>query len=161
MKKTLVFIVAAALSVAAAWYRHGDSGHAMGLVSVKGGRAHHPVHLPSGRDRYTLVVTGTVIPPYRGDARVVVDGEPPTAWAIHGSDPIVDLGIRRRPRFENGTLTGLRPRDRFSLWVVLTPDAPMPDGRREITLIDTATDRPVMTIPILFGTGGEGGHHGH
>ena len=68
MKKLLVFLFAAVLSVAAAWYRHGDSAHAMGMISMKGGRAHHPVHLPDGRERYTLVVTGSIIPPYRGDA---------------------------------------------------------------------------------------------
>ena len=65
MKRTLVFLFAASLSVVAAWYRPGDSAHAMGMVSIKGGRALHPVHLPIGKDRYTMVLTGTVLPPYQ------------------------------------------------------------------------------------------------
>ena len=167
MKRILVFLFAAALSVTAAWYRPGDSAHAMGLVSVEGGRARHPVHLPSGKDRYTLVVTGTILPPYRGDARVVVEGEPPLSYSVYGSNPIVDLGLRRRPYFDEPTLTGLQPRDRFTLWVVMRrpeldpghfPTGPAPSGRYDVTFYDVATDRPVLQIPVFFG-GREGQHH--
>jgi len=158
MKKLLVFIFAATLSVTAAWYRHGDSAHAMGLVSIKGGRAHHPVHLPSGKERYTLVVTGTILPPYRGDARVTVDGGPPIPFVVRGSDPIINLGLRHRPYFEDQTLTGLQPRDRFTIWVVMQPPGPMPAGKRNITFSDTATNDPVLKIPVIFG-GGEEHHH--
>ena len=123
MKRILVFLAAVSFFTAAAGYRHGDSAHAMGMVSADGGRARHPVHLPPGGQRYTLVVTGTVLPPYRGDARVVVEGEAPLSWEVHGSDPIVDLGLRHRPYFREQTLTGLQPRDRFTLWVVMRPPA--------------------------------------
>jgi hypothetical protein len=160
MKKLLVFVLAAALSVAAAWYRHGDSAHAMGLVSIKGGRAHHPVHLPEGRERYTLVVTGTVLPPYRGDAKVTVDGGPSVPYIVRGSDPIINLALRHRPYFEDQTLTGLEPRDRFTIWVVIDPEGPMPAGKREITFSDTTTGQTVLKIPVLFGEAG-GEHHEH
>jgi len=160
MKKLLVFLFAATLSVAAASYRHGDSAHAMGMVSLKGGRAIHPVHFPPGRERYTLVVTGTILPPYQGDARVTVDGGPPIQFIVRGSDPIIDLGLRHRPHFKDQTLTGLQPRDRFTVWVVMQPAEPMPAGKRDITFTDTTTGKPVLKIPVLFG-GGEGGHHEH
>ncbi len=161
MKKLLVFIFAATLSVGAAWYRHGDSAHAMGMVSIKGGRALHPVHLPIGKERYTLVITGTVIPPYRGDTKVTVDGGEPIPFIVRGSDPIIDLALRHRPYFEDGTLTGLQPRDRFTIWVVMDPDEPMPAGKRDVTFTDTATNKPVLRIPVIFGGGGEGQHHDH
>ena len=156
MKQVFVFSLAAALSVTAAWYRPGDSVHAMGLVSVEGGRTRHPVQLPSGKDRYTLVVTGTVLPPYQGDARVVLEGEPALSYSVYGSNPIVDLGLRRRPYFADSTLTGLRPRDRFTLWVVMR--GPAPSGRYDVTFYDTASDRPVLQIPVLFGER-EAHHH--
>jgi len=160
MKKTLVFILAAVLSVAAAWYRHGDSAHAMGMISIKGGRALHPVHLPAGKDRYTLVITGTILPPYQGETRVTVDGGEPVPFIVRGSDPIIDLALRHRPYFEDGILTGLQPRDRFTIWVVMDPDEPMPVGKRDVTFTDTASGRPVLKIPVIFGgTGGE--HHEH
>jgi len=158
MKRTLVFLFAAVLSVTAAWCRPGDSAHAMGMVSIKGGRAHHPVHFPSGKDRYTLVLTGTVLPPYQGDARVVVEGEPALPYSVYGSDPIVDLGLRHRPYFDDQTLTGLQPRDRFTVWVVIRPPESLAAGKYNVTFYDTVTDRPVLQIPVFFG-GGEGHHH--
>lgn len=164
MKTALVFVLAATLSGFAAWYRPGDSAHAMGLVSVAGGKARHPVHLPGGRERYTLVVTGTVLPPYSGDARVSVEGKPDLEVEVFGSDPIVDLGVRHRPYFEKDTLTGLEPRDRFTIWVVLRPSETIDNGSYRITLTDTESGRPVLAIPVLVGAGGggEGGdHHGH
>lgn len=160
MKKLLVILFATSLSVTAAVWRPGDSAHAMGMVSVEGGRARHPVHLPSGKERYTLVVTGTILPPYRGDARVVVEGEPALPFSVYGSDPIIDLGLRRRPFFNDQTLTGLEPRDRFTLWVVLRPPEPKAAGKYNITFYDTATEKSVLQIPVIFG-GEEGHHHEH
>jgi hypothetical protein len=158
MKRFLVFMFAVALSVTAAWCRPGDSAHAMGMVSVKGGRAIHPVHLPGGKDRYTLVLTGTILPPYQGDARVVVEGEPAPSYSVYGSDPIVDLGLRHRPYFNDQTLTGLEPKDRFTVWVVIRPPEPLTSGRYSVTFYDTATDRSVLRIPVFIG-GREGHHH--
>jgi len=160
MKRIIVFMFAAALSVSAAWYRPGDSAHAMGMVSVKGGKAHHPVHLPSGKDRYTLVVTGTILPPYQGDARVVVEGKPALPFSVHGSDPIIDLGLRHRPHFSDNTLTGLEPRDRFVVWVVMRPTESTPAGRYDVTFYDTATDKPVLQIPVFFGVKEDHHHEG-
>ena len=159
MKKILVFLFAAALSVFAAWFRPGDSAHAMGMVSIKGGKARHPVHLASGKDRYTLVLTGTILPPYRGDARVVVEGDPAPPYSVYGSDPIVDLKLRHRPYFEDQTLTGLRPKDRFTVWVVIRPPETMTGGKYDVTFYDTATNRSVLKIPVLFGEE-EVHHHG-
>jgi len=158
MKRILVFLFAMALSVFAAWFRPGDSAHAMGMVSIDGGRARHPVHLPGGKDRYTLVLTGTILPPYHGDARVVVEGEPAPSYSVYGSDPIIDLGLRHRPYFEDQTLTGLQPRDRFTIWVVIRPPESMTAGKYDVTFYDTATDKSVLKVPVFFG-GGEGHHH--
>jgi hypothetical protein len=157
MKRLLVVLSAAALFVGAAIYRHGDSAHAMGMISLDGGRAHHPVHLPSGEDRYTLVVTGTVLPPFSGDARVIMEGKTSLPHDVYGSDPIIDLGLRRRPYFSNRTLTGLQPRDRFTIWVVLRPPEAQPAGAFNLSFYDTATDHRVLQIPVIFGGGG--GHH--
>ncbi len=171
MRRTLFVLAAVAFFAAAAWYRPGDAGHAMGLLSANGGKARHPVQLPSGGDRYTLVVTGTVLPPYRGDARVVVEGEPALPYEVlAGAQPIVDLGVRRHPGFRDATLTGLQPRDHFTLWVVIRRPPPdpacphtlhAPAGRYDLAFYDTATNNSVMRIPLVFGesTGVEGGHH--
>ena len=69
--------------------------------------------------------------------------------------------FRRRPHFEDHTLTGLQPRDRFTLWVVMKPAGPMPPGRCAITFLDTTSEKPVLTIPVFFGDADQGGHHEH
>ena len=158
MKRLLVIVFAAVLSTFAAWYRPGDSAHAMGMVSVKGGRALHPVHLPVGKDRYTLVVTGTILPPFRGDARITVEGERPLPYSVYGSDPIIDLGLRRRPYFDEQTLTGLQPRDRFTVWVVMRPEEAQTAGKYNVRFVDPTTEESVLEIPVFFG-GGEAHHH--
>jgi len=122
-KSIVFFILALALSSLAATYRWGDSGHSIGLIKAAGGGARHPAILASGEEEYTLIATATVIPPYRGDARVILEGKPPIEHRIHLSGPVVDLGIRRNPELRDNVLYGLQPRDRIALWVVMKPPA--------------------------------------
>jgi YHS domain-containing protein len=121
MKKVLAFVAAALLALAAAPFRFGDSAHAIGLISDRGGRARHPVRLDSGKERYTVIVTATVLPPYAGDVRVAVEGETQPMYSVHFAEPVMDLGLGRRPRSDRRSLRELRPRDRIALWVVIEP----------------------------------------
>lgn len=81
----------------------------------------HPVHLKSGNGHYMLISTATVIPPYRGDARIVLEGVPEIDYNLSFSQPVVDLGIKSFPKFRDGVLYGLEPRDRLALWVEMMP----------------------------------------
>ncbi len=126
-RRKLAFLAGAiAVSTLAAWYRWPDSAHAIGVVKRGGGTARHPVALPAGQDSYVVITTAPVIPPWRGDARVSVEGEPPMAWQLEVSRPIVDLHLRRWPVQDGDRIRGLEPRDRLALWVKLTPPAADP-----------------------------------
>lgn len=121
-KKDLAFLLGAvAVSTLAAWWRWPDSAHGIGVVRREGGTARHPVVFPGGRDSYVLVATATVIPPYRGDVQVAVEGDPPMDFDLEVSRPVVDLGLHRWPVLEGRTLRGLSPRDRTALWLRLRP----------------------------------------
>jgi len=124
-KSIFFFILAVAVSFLAASYRWGDSAHAIGVIKASGGTARHASVLASGEGTYTLIATAAVIPPYRGDARVVLEGEPRIDHAIYLSGPVVDLGLRRNPELRDNVICGLQPRDRIALWVVMKP--PMTD----------------------------------
>ncbi len=117
----VTFTAAVALSMLAATHRFGDSAHAMGVISTKGGRARHGVHLPAGGERYVLVVTAAVVPPYRGDVTVAVEGDPAPRVAVHASEPVIDLGLRRWPHFRQGAFRGVEPGDRLALWLRIAP----------------------------------------
>ncbi len=123
-RRKLAFLAGAvAVATLAAWYRWPDSAHAIGVVRRGGGAARHPVALPAGQDAYVVVVTAPVLPPWRGDARVAVEGEPPVGWEVEVSRPVVDLRLHRWPVQDGDRIRGLEPRDRLALWVKLTPPA--------------------------------------
>jgi hypothetical protein len=157
-KTILVFVVAvvACSGLAVLWF--GDSGHAMGMLSAKGGNVRRAVRLEPGKREYVVAVTGTVQSPYRGNARVAVEGQPQMDCDIYTPKPVIDLGIRRRPVFHDNVLEGLQPKDRFTLWVVMRPRDPDWNGLREaralrntVTLRDTATGKPLLRVPVVYG----------
>jgi len=117
VKTLLVFIVSVAIFTLAATYRFHDSAHAMGVIKKGGGMARHPALLDKDRDSYILIATAGVVPPYQGNARVVLEGDPGLTATFHNSEPVLDLGIHRHPEFRNNTYYDLRPRDRIALWV--------------------------------------------
>jgi YHS domain-containing protein len=195
-------VVSVALSLVAATQRFGDSAHAMGMISSQGGRARHPVELPEGGTRCMLVVTATVIPPFRGDVSVVVEGDPAPEFTVRASAPVIDLGLGRTPRFDEGAFRDLQPGDRLAMWIAVKPPPldpvcghPRSDGfltaehdgqnlwfcsegcraafladpnravvrgklagSHRIVFRDLASGNPVLTIPLVFGSGGGHGH---
>lgn len=204
MKKGVIFFMAAVfLSLFSATYRWGDSAHSIGTIKAKGGEARHPSFLKGGKDEYVLISTATVIPPYRGDAKVVLEGEPKIDYELRLSGPVIDLGMRRHPRLKGDVLIDLQPKDRIALWVIMRPKPLDPvcgmpkekdfiiyiwkgreygfcsegcrdqfkkdpesfkgmdgvKGKYTLAFYDTKTDKPVLTVPIIF-TGKEGGHSG-
>lgn len=120
-KKIAVFIIAVAISVLAAQYRWDDSAHSIGMISVKGGKVRHATTLKTGQERYMLISTATVIPPYKGDVRVVLEGMPKVEHNLYLSGPVIDLKLSQWPRLEGNTIYGLKPKDRLALWVEMRP----------------------------------------
>jgi YHS domain-containing protein len=123
LKKIIVFTFAVALSLLAANHRFGDSAHSIGLVKAKGGEARHASYFQSGKDRYMLIATATVIPPYRGDARVVLEGMPQMDYELFLSGPVVDFGLKEFPKLNGDIIYDLKPKDRLALWVKMRPPA--------------------------------------
>jgi YHS domain-containing protein len=121
LKKIIFFIFAVALSLLAATHRFGDSAHSIGLVKAKGGKARHASNFESGKERYMLIATATVIPPYRGDARVALEGTPEIDYKLFLSGPVLDLGVRKFPKLKGDTIHDLKPMDRLALWVEMHP----------------------------------------
>lgn len=160
-KKAVFFTLALAASLVAGTYRWGDSAHSIGLIKASGGEARHPSVLGSGESGYTLIATATVIPPYRGDVRVELEGSPPMDHRIYLSGPVVDLGIRRHPELRENILRDLQPLDRIALWVVMKPaegagKEPGHPGtsagadRYQVALYDVKTNRAVLRVPVII-----------
>jgi hypothetical protein len=173
----LFFLLSIAISLGAAGYRWGDSSHAMGLINQRGGKTLHRFTLASGKQRYVLVATATVLPPFRGDIRVVLEGGPAMDYGVYDSLPLLALGPHHRPELHGDQLVGLKPGDRVTLWVVMRPRDPrglnnqsanesppaaetaqgpgasaLHGGHQPLALkfYDTSSRRPVLTLPIVF-----------
>ncbi|MHB8772581.1 MAG: hypothetical protein ACYC7J_16430 [Syntrophales bacterium] len=119
LKSAAVLAVAVGVFMTGATYRFHDSAHAIGRLSLQGGEVNHPVLLHEGKPLYTIIVTGRVAAPYRGDARVTIEGDLPMNYRTHTSEPVIDLGFFRRPQFRGNTLYDLREKDKVALWVVM------------------------------------------
>ncbi len=150
LKNILLFCAAVLLSLVAAKYRFNDSAHSIGLIKAGGGEARHPAVLADGYSRYTLIATAAVIPPYRGDARVAVEGLPEMDATLYSGDPAIDLSPYPHPTFHGDTFYGLQPRDRIALWVVLKPKT----ARRAMASAVTASP-PASSLDDCCLTGGE------
>jgi YHS domain-containing protein len=119
IRNLLFFAGAVAVSLLAAWWRWPDSAHAIAVVKAGGGKARHAVAFRSGPASYQLVATATVLPPWSGDARLAVEGDPPLRWSAALSRPAVEVGLYDFPRLEGDVIRGLRPRHHVALWVDL------------------------------------------
>lgn len=150
----VAFVAAGVLSTLAAAHRWGDSGHAIGLIKARGGGVRHPVVLEGGRDSYAVIATATVLPPYRGDTRVVLEGEPAIDHELYLSQAVVDFHLPRRPALKDHTLYGLEPGDRLALWLMLRPSPRTPAvGRYKLAFYDTETGNSVLDIPVILREG--------
>lgn len=117
LKSLVIFTLALAIFTFAASHRFLDSAHTIGMIKKGGGTARHPAMLDRDRDSYVLIATAGVVPPYSGNARVVLEGDPTLKATFHDSGPAIDLGIHRQPEFRDNTYYGLRPKDKIALWV--------------------------------------------
>lgn len=172
-----LFGLSVVISAVAAHHRFHDSAHAMGMLKAGGGSARHPAVLDKERDSHVLIATAGVVPPFRGNARVVLEGGRGLAATFHNAEPVVNFGFHRRPAFRGDTYYDLRPKDRIALWVRITRRKGLPErtsGRSAVSLpaekirttgpvlafYDTATNDRLLSIPIRFiASGGE--RHGH
>lgn len=119
-----LFGLSVVISAVAAHHRFHDSAHAMGMLKIGGGSVRHPAVLDKERDSYVLIATAGVVPPFRGNVRVALEGGRGLDATFHNSEPAVNFGFHHRPAFRGDTYYDLRPKDRIALWVRITRQGP-------------------------------------
>ena len=111
-KKSVIIIITVVATIAictvAAMYTPPGFGHSVTMVTRDGGISRHPVLLGLNMDKYVILVTGTVIPPYRGGFRIVLEGDPEIEHKIYSSyPPSFYLGMNHFHDFGNNTVTNI------------------------------------------------------
>jgi hypothetical protein len=155
-KRFLIIIITIAVTIAictvAAMYTPPGFGHSVTLVTKDGGVSRHPVLLGLNMKKYVILVTGTVIPPYRGGFRIELEGEPKIKPRIYSSyPPSISLGINHFHDFSDNKITNIYPRDKFTLAVYIRPEKPITDfSSYELKFYDLKTDKQVLSVPVTF-----------
>lgn len=148
LRNAMVFLISIIVFLLVAGHRFGDSGHAITMISQKGGKFRHPVHIKEKYGRATVIVTGKVLPPYHGDAKVALEGIEGASHAIYFSGPVIDLGLTELPSFEDNIISGLKPGKRVAFWVLI--ENIEKENICHLSFYDTKTDQPILRLPILF-----------
>ena len=157
MKKRLLIIITTiavtiTICTVAAMYTPPGFGHSVTLVTKDGGVSRHPVLLGLNKKKYVVLVTGTVIPPYRGGFRIELAGEPKIQHRIYSSyPPLISLGINHFHDFSDNKITNIFPGDKFTLAVYIRPEQLINDvSSYELKFYDLKTDNQVLSVPVTF-----------
>lgn len=150
IKSIIVFLAAVGVFLLAASHRFGDSGHAICMVSKKGGSIRHALHAKKDYGRLTAIVTARVLPPYRGDVKVVLEGEKTVPHDMYLAEPVIDFGIKPWVSFNDNILSGLTPGSNFALWVVMRGIDKQENSDYHLAFYDTKTGNSVLKLPIAF-----------
>ncbi|MFZ0280807.1 MAG: hypothetical protein WAL29_04110 [Bacteroidales bacterium] len=150
----IIITVVATISICtvAAMYTPPGFGHSVTMVTRDGGISRHPVLLGLNMDRYVILVTGTVIPPYRGGFRIVLEGDPDIEHKIYSSyPPSLYLGMNHFHDFGTDTITNIFPRDKFTLAVFIKPEQKIRDeSHYTLRFYDLKSNNPVLSVPVSF-----------
>ena len=155
-KKSVIIIITVVATVSictlAAMYTPPGFGHSVTMVSGDGGISRHPVLLGLNMERYVILVTGTVIPPYRGGFRIVLEGDPKIEHKIYSSyPPSLYLGMNHFHEFGNDTITNIFPRDKFTLAVCIKPEQRIrEESDYMLRFYDLKSNNPVLSVPVSF-----------
>lgn len=155
-KKAFIIIITVVATITictvAAMYTPPGFGHSVTMVTKDGGISRHPVLLGYNLNKYVILVTGTIIPPYRGGFRIALEGEPEINTRIYSAfPPPFYLGLNHFHDFSNSTVTNISPRDKFTLAVCLEPENRINnESCYELKFYDLKSDKQVLSVPITF-----------
>jgi len=155
-KKSVIIIITGVATIAictiAAMYTPPGFGHSVTMVTRDGGISRHPVLLGLNMEKYVILVTGTVIPPYRGGFRIVLEGDPKIEHKIYSSyPPKLHLGMNHFHDFGNDTITNISPLDKFTLAVSIEPRQRIKkESNYELKFYDLKSDNLVLSVPVSF-----------
>lgn len=156
------FAVAAGLYTGLSALRPSDLMHVVATLTEQGGRVRHGAHAAYGWSRYTMLVTGRSALGRRADLDIALEGDDVPPHEVRSSlPPALELGVHEWPGFDSVRLTGVRPGDKFRLWLIMRPeweDAAEPRHARSLRFVlRDGAGKEVLGVPISFSD--PGGDH--
>lgn len=131
-----------------------DSAHVVGFINAEGGSVMHPAELTLYRafaGKYTLLITGKVYDPVRGDLQVSMQGEHPLNYSVSSRNPpIIPLFNQGHSwyQFAKETFYHIAPGDNLIVYVKVR--IPIEPGQYQVTFTERKTGQTVLTVPVTF-----------
>jgi hypothetical protein len=152
IKIILTIIITLTVCTIAAMYTPPKFGHSVTMITKDGGISRHPVLLGLNENKYVVLVTGTVKSPYRGNVRIVLEGEPKINYEIYSQyPPELNLGIHKFHDFENNTIRNISAWEKFMLTLSLKPLTKIDkESKYILRFYDLDSNFTVLSIPIIF-----------
>lgn len=131
-----------------------DSAHAIGILTMDGGVAFHPVQYDLEESifgQFTLLLTAKVAPPVAGDMLIKISGPEQLGYQVSSRyPPGVPLFNRfqRWYSFENGAFKGMTSGSDLVVVIKITP--PQAPGKYSLTISDENTQIIYFQTPVIF-----------
>lgn len=148
----ITIIITFTVCTIAAMYTPPNFGHSVTIITKDGGISRHPVLLGLNEDKYVVLVTGTVRSPYKGNVKIVLEGEPEIYYEIYSRyPPELKLGIHKFHDFEDNTIKNISAWDKFMLAVCIKPLNKIDkETKYNLRFYDLDSNKVVLSIPIIF-----------
>ena len=148
----ITIIITFTVCTIAAMYTTPNFGHSVTIITKDGGISRHPVLLGLNEDKYVILVTGTVKSPYKGNVKIVLEGEPEIDYKIYSRyPPELKLGIHKFHDFEDNTIKNISAWDKFMLAVCIKPINKInKESKYNLRFYDVVSNNAVLSIPIIF-----------
>jgi len=148
----LTIIITLSVCTIAAMYTSPNFGHSVTMITKNGGISRHPVLLGLNKDKYIVLVTGTVKSPYKGNVKVVLEGNPIIDYKIYSQyPPNLKLGIHKFHDFEDNTIKNISSWEKFMLTVFIKPKNKIDkESNYNLKFYDLNSTNIVLSIPIIF-----------
>ena len=127
-------------------------GHSVTMITKDGGISRHPVLLGLNEDKYVVLVTGTVKSPYKGNVKIVLEGEPKINYIIYSQyPPEIKIGIHKFYDFEDNTIKNISAWEKFMLALIIKPENKIDkETKYDLKFYDLDSNKIVLSIPIIF-----------
>jgi hypothetical protein len=145
-------ILTVSLCTIAAMFTPPTSSHAVTTISKDGGISRHPVLLGLNKNKYTVLVTGTVKPPYKGNVKIVLEGKPEIPYKIYSRyPPELNIGIHKFHGFDDDVLTNIKSPEKFIVTVFIKPVIKIDkESKYYLKFYDLDSNNVVLTVPVIF-----------
>ncbi len=135
-----------------------DSAHAIGILTMDGGIAFHPVQYDleeSLLGQFTLLLTAKVAPPVSGDMVVTISGPEQLQYNVSSRyPPGVPLfnRLERWYTFENGSFKEVTSDSDLVVVIKITP--PQTPGKYDLAITDEKSQKIYYQTPVIFSAEG-------